>query len=76
MMYETSKDFTELSERFVSILRNLVKPTEPKKVVNKDHETFYVVPNLKWIGVKVVNLHSSVINLSFLQCGHKIQFVI
>ena len=34
MMYGTSKDFTELSERFVSILRNLVKPAEPKKVVN------------------------------------------
>jgi len=69
MMYGTIKDFTELSERLDSILRNLVKPAEPKKVVNKGHETFFVVPNLKWVGAKVVNLHSSVINLFFLQCA-------
>ena len=65
MMYETSKNFTELSERFVSTLRNLVKSTEPKKVVNKGHITFFLVPNLKWVGSKVLNLHSSVINFFF-----------
>ena len=67
-MHETINDFTELSERFVSILRNLVKSAEPKKVVNKGHEIFFLVPNLKWVGSKVVNLHSSVINRFVLEC--------
>ena len=76
MMYETSKDFTELSERFASVLRNLLKSAEPKKVVNKSHETFCIVPNLKWVGAKVMNLYSSVVNLFFYSEGsHKIIFL-
>ena len=62
MVHKTSRNFTKLLERFVSMSRSLMKSAEPKKVVNKSYETFCIVPNLKCVGAKMVNLHSSVIN--------------
>ena len=50
MIYETSKSLTELRERFVEVLRNHVPPTEPKKIANKNHETFWDPPNLRSFG--------------------------
>ena len=68
MIYETSKNLTELRERFVVMLRNHVSPTELKKVADKNHETFWSPPNLKSFCGKVANFYSSGIDLFFLEC--------
>ena len=47
MTYETNKNFTELRERFVVMMRNHVTSTELKKVTNKNHETICDPRNLK-----------------------------
>jgi hypothetical protein len=59
MIYETSKNLTELWERFVEVLRNQLPPTELKKVANKKHEPFWDPSNLKSFGGKVATFHSS-----------------
>ena len=71
MIYETSKNFTELWERFVEVLRNHLPPTELKKVANKNHETFWDPPNLKSFGGEVANFQSSGKDLFFLECTPK-----
>ena len=47
------------------MLQNHVSPMKLKKVVNKNHETFWDLPNLKPFGGKVANFHSSGTDLFF-----------
>jgi hypothetical protein len=48
--------FTELAKDFVEELRNSVKSTKFKKVLNKTFETIFMSPNLKSFGGKICNL--------------------
>ena len=70
-MYKTSERFMELSERLVSTPWNVWKCGEPKKILNGSHKAFCIVPNLKWIGARMVNLHRSAENLFFysMECN-------
>ena len=56
MMYGTTNHFMELTKSFEQNLRNFVKSTKLKKVVNENHETIFGPQKLKSFGGEIANL--------------------